>query len=64
MRNRTWFACLMLMCVSGCATNGSVIDSACDWVRPILISKDDVLTDDTARQILMLDEGWERACGK
>jgi hypothetical protein len=27
-----------------------------------MISKDDQLTDDTARQILMLDEQWERVC--
>jgi hypothetical protein len=27
-----------------------------------MISKDDVLTDDTARQILMLDEQWDRVC--
>jgi hypothetical protein len=27
-------------------------------VKPIYISKDDVLTDDTARQILILDEQW------
>jgi hypothetical protein len=31
-------------------------------VKPIYISKDDVLTDDTARQILILDEQWERVC--
>jgi hypothetical protein len=27
-----------------------------------MISKDDQLTDDTARQILMLDEQWQRVC--
>lgn len=51
------------MFVSGCANVGpATIDTSCSWVRPILISKDDVLTDDTARQILMLDEQWERVC--
>lgn len=50
-----------MMFASGCE-NLRVIDSACDWVRPIMISKDDVLTDDTARQILMLDEQWQRTC--
>jgi hypothetical protein len=55
-------ACLTLLFSSGCATNSHEIDTSCSWVRPIMISKDDVLTDDTARQILMLDEQWQRVC--
>lgn len=27
------------------------------WVKPILISKDDILTEGTAKQILILNEG-------
>lgn len=49
------------MCVSGCQS-GRVIDTSCSWVRPIYVSKDDVLTDGTARQILTLNEQWRRVC--
>jgi hypothetical protein len=57
------FACLLVTCVSACKSVGpATIDTACSWVKPIYISKDDVLTDDTARQILILDEQWERVC--
>jgi hypothetical protein len=55
-------ACLIAMFASGCASSPATIDTACSWVRPIMISKDDQLTDDTARQILMLDEQWQRVC--
>lgn len=50
------------MSISGCATNGRVIDTACSWVRPIMISREDVLTEGTERQILMLNEEWELVC--
>lgn len=51
-----------MLCISGCATNGSVIDTACAWVRPIMVSRDDTLTDETARSILIHNETWERVC--
>lgn len=54
--------CLTMLCMSGCATNFSVIDTACDWVRPIMISKDDKLTIGTARQILDHDDAWKKHC--
>lgn len=53
--------CLLTLCASGCAT-GSVIDTGCAWVRPILISKDDALTDGTATQVLTHNESWQRIC--
>lgn len=53
--------CLTLMFVSACKS-GPVIDTGCAWVRPILVSRQDVLTAETARQILALNESWERAC--
>jgi hypothetical protein len=66
MLNRMWFAFLIAMCVSSCGVSGPVrqIDTACDWVRPILIapSEVDTLTDDTARQILAHNEAFEAAC--
>jgi hypothetical protein len=54
--------CLLTLCASGCATNGSVIDTSCAWVRPIMVSRDDQLTDETAREILTHNEAWERIC--
>jgi len=44
-------------------TKPVVIDTACKWVQPIYISKDDVLTDGTARQILAHNKAYVVACG-
>lgn len=56
--------CLVLL-LSSCATNGRVIETAsgCAWARPILVSKADVLTDQTARQILAHNEAGRVLCG-
>lgn len=50
--------------MSGCAAGPAtvMIDTSCDWVRPVLISKHDVLTDGTKRQILAHNEGWAAIC--
>lgn len=37
--------------LSGCATSSAGIDAGCLWTRTIYVSKADVLTDGTARQI-------------
>ena len=39
-----------------------IIDNSCLWIKPIYISKNDVLTAGTARQILTLNEIWESQC--
>lgn len=52
---------MTLMFVSACKS-GPVIDTGCAWVQPILISKKDVLTDETARAVLTHNESWEAAC--
>ena len=62
MRKSKLAVCLLLTCISGCATNSRVIDTSCAWTRPIMVSRQDVLTDDTARQILSYNETWERLC--
>ena len=46
---------------SSCATNTVAIDS-CVWVKIITISKDDVLTDETAREILSHNQKVEEIC--
>jgi len=60
--------CLTVPLLVSCATNGNVIekinvvDTACSWVKPIYISKDDVLTDGTARQILANNRAYASSC--
>ena len=54
--------CLLL---TACASRGpgiEVVDAGCWWVEPIYVSKDDQLTDETAKQILAHNETWLRRC--
>lgn len=55
--------------MQGCSAGLSNLPSAqevvvdgCSWVRPVYLSTEDVLTDETARQVLVLNETWERVC--
>ena len=55
--------------MQGCSAGLSSLPSAqavvvdgCSWVRPVYLSTEDVLTDETARQVLVLNETWERVC--
>jgi len=52
----------MVMQLSACAMTGRVTDSFCTVSRPIYISRQDVLTDGTARQILDHNEVGEALC--
>lgn len=62
---KRWSACLSAMLLTGCATSGVVTSAGyCEVARPILISKQDGLTDGTARQILGHNETWAAICGK
>jgi hypothetical protein len=56
-------ACLIATSMSACAS-GRVIDTACSWVQPIMVSREDVMTADTKRQIIVHNEKWERVCKK
>ena len=51
-----------LVLLTGCATDG-IATSGCEWTRPILVGDADVLTDETARQILAHNETGARICG-
>ena len=63
-----FLAVLIALCVQGCSAGLSSLPSAegvvdgCSWVRPVYLSTEDVLTDETARQVLVLNETWERVC--
>lgn len=52
----------MALLLSACGTNGVVINDYCILFSPIRVSRADVLTDGTARQILAQNETWGRVC--
>jgi hypothetical protein len=52
-----------LILLAGCATSGAVTDGFCVEAKPILVSKADVLTPDTARQVLAHNEYGAARCG-
>jgi hypothetical protein len=59
------FVCMFIAPLAGCATapQTQIVDTSCSWVRPIYVSKRDVLSDSTARQILSHDTKWKSFCG-
>lgn len=40
-----------------------IIDTGCDWMTPIFVSKTDVLSDATAKAILAYDKTGAAKCG-
>ncbi|ENU1170411.1 TPA: hypothetical protein ACOEP1_000924 [Enterobacter kobei] len=57
------------MLIASCVTRGSVpvvVDTACDWVKPIyLTDRDiDVLDRQTKRDILAHNKAWQANCQK
>ena len=62
--NRGGTALLVLAALlSGCASPATVVvDTGCDWARPILVDDADQFTDGTARQILVHNETWQGRC--
>ena len=57
-----------------CTTNGArtephieyktkIVDTACEWTKPIYVSKADVLTNETAAAILAHNRSGARICG-
>lgn len=54
----------LILLLTACNTTGRVteVSSGCGWTRPILVSREDVLTDLTARQILAHNETGRRLC--
>jgi hypothetical protein len=56
-------ALVSALLLSACATGGPVPSDGCAWTRPILVGRDDVLTEDTAAQVLAHNETGARICG-
>ena len=52
-----------LTLLAGCATSGPVTEDFCLVARPILVSKTDALSTETARQILAHNEYGAGRCG-
>lgn len=74
MNLRIGLAASALLALAGCAANCApvaapevvtktrVVDTACDWVKPIYLDKTDVLSDDTARAILAHNQAGAKTC--
>ncbi len=50
-------------CEPQIVTKTRIVDTSCDWTRPIYVSKTDVLSDDTARAILAHNLAGSKNCG-
>ncbi|WP_244120846.1 hypothetical protein [Burkholderia gladioli] len=44
-------------------TRTKVIDTACNWTKPIYLDKSDVLSDATARAVLAHNQAGAKECG-
>lgn len=64
--------CLAMLLMTGCATSGQktdpqvvTVDTACDWVKPIYLTRHDVdvMAEKTKVAILTHDESWQKICG-
>lgn len=67
MYSRLLTICLMTMLIASCATRGSapvVVDTACDWVKPIYLTDHDidVLDRQTKKDILAYNRAWQANC--
>lgn len=59
-----WWALYLALLLTACTTTGRAteVTTGCEWTKPILVSRQDVLTDLTARQILAHNETGRRLC--
>jgi len=54
---------LLTVLLTGCVTRaGTVIESHCLIDQPLMIGSDDMLSDQTAREIEVHNELWARVC--
>ncbi|VVE77371.1 hypothetical protein [Pandoraea sputorum] len=74
MKTLTLLVFLLVTLAGCCTTSGGeaeprveyktkVVDTACDWTKPIYVSKADVLTDQTAADILAHNRAGAKVCG-
>lgn len=67
MYSRLLTICLMTMLIASCATTGPgpvVVDTACDWVKPIYLTDNDidVMDSQTKKDILAYNKSWQVNC--
>jgi hypothetical protein len=77
MLNRLLPLSLSALLLSSCATDGpaikpepevrivtqtKIVDTGCDWTKPIFVSKSDVLSDETSREILSHNLAGAKNC--
>ncbi|TDV06077.1 hypothetical protein [Paraburkholderia caballeronis] len=78
MNCRTGLAAASLLALAACAstcpptapaapaevvTKTRVVDTGCDWTRPIYLDKSDVLSDATAAMVLAHNKAGAKNCG-
>ena len=67
MYSRLLTICLMTMLIASCGNRGSapvVVDTACDWVKPIYLTDHDIAAMDkqTKRDVLAHNKSWKVNC--
>ncbi|WP_312068704.1 hypothetical protein [Lelliottia nimipressuralis] len=67
MYSRMLTACLITTLIASCAKTGSapvVVDTACDWVKPIYLTDHDidVMDRQTKKDILAHNKSWHVNC--
>lgn len=68
MFSKTFPVCLAALLTTSCAQTGltriEVVDTACNWVKPILVTEADIMTMDerTKRAILTHNKTWKANC--
>jgi len=50
-------------CFSCCRPKVIYVNSLCTSIKPIYISRNDVISDSTLRQIFEVNAVWEKMCG-
>lgn len=79
MLRMTFLLCLLAPLLMSCAQTGPaepaapvepqvevrtrIVDTGCDWNSPIYVSKTDVLSDETAKQVLAHNKAGAAKCG-
>ena len=68
MFRKVFPVCLAALLMTSCAKTGStrveVVDTACNWVKPIMVTEADIMTMDerTKRAILTHNKTWKANC--
>jgi len=60
---KKYILCLFLAGCAGDKPDIQLTDTACTWVKPIYVNKNDKLTEKTSVQILAHDDKWQKICG-